>query len=331
MYCQNCGAKLPENDPSQPNPASALRRYNAATIIFASLAVLSVLVSVVKGVVPLYLLYAAMWAVIAWHWHSKRPANSTALVLYLAVGMAGVAGYFTPHPTKIQSNRIDAKVNTGSLSTVTATTQNASDSNPESAIRRSLEPEHLMFLCGKPQSDDVTKASTGANRWIVYRGSSGSTIGFMYLRAGNHDWVPLWNSATGPAASVLLSELPCLEGLPSPTKEITRENHDAARNRELLKGLTGEGLVARCGQPLEDTSQSSYYPGIETIKRRLSYRSASGSTVTFEFIKPITVKRPNAPWWFMDMEDAGLQYDNENGGQHIVEALPCIDPHRQGS
>jgi hypothetical protein len=70
-------------------------RFNYATVVFASFSVLSLLVSLAKGIVPLYLGESVVWAAVAWYWHKKGPRSeiATAIVLLLAVAVAAGEGY----------------------------------------------------------------------------------------------------------------------------------------------------------------------------------------------------------------------------------------------
>jgi hypothetical protein len=68
---------------------------NYGTLVFGSFSLLSLVVCLVKGVVPIYAVEAAMWGGLAWYWHKKSPRSETAtgIVLLLAVGVAAGEGY----------------------------------------------------------------------------------------------------------------------------------------------------------------------------------------------------------------------------------------------
>lgn len=70
-------------------------RINYGTIVFAAFSMLSLLVCLAKGIVPLYLGESALWAVAAWYWHKKGPRSeaATGIVLLLAVAFAAGEGY----------------------------------------------------------------------------------------------------------------------------------------------------------------------------------------------------------------------------------------------
>jgi hypothetical protein len=69
---------------------SAGSRIQAGTIVFAAFAAISLLVSLVKGLVPIYLLEAIGWAGLAWYWQSKKTHSDLAkgIVGTLAVMVA---------------------------------------------------------------------------------------------------------------------------------------------------------------------------------------------------------------------------------------------------
>ena len=60
------------------------------TLVFGAFSAISLLVSIVKGLVPIYLLEAAGWAGIAWYWQAKKTHSDVAkaIVIVLAVVVA---------------------------------------------------------------------------------------------------------------------------------------------------------------------------------------------------------------------------------------------------
>lgn len=83
--------KNPKSAPSAPVKA----RFNYGTVVFAAFSVLSLLICLAKGIVPIYLGESALWAAVAWYWHKKSPWSeaATGIVLLLAVGVAAGEGY----------------------------------------------------------------------------------------------------------------------------------------------------------------------------------------------------------------------------------------------
>jgi TonB family protein len=78
----------------------------AGTFAFAALSVISLLVSISKGLVPIYLLEACAWAGAAWYWQSKRihseaaKAVVTLLAVLVAVGeVIHIAVQANPQPS----------------------------------------------------------------------------------------------------------------------------------------------------------------------------------------------------------------------------------------
>jgi len=62
----------------------------AGTLVFAAFAAISLLVSIIKGLVPIYLIEAAVWAGAAWYWQAKKTRTelAKAIVIVLAVLVA---------------------------------------------------------------------------------------------------------------------------------------------------------------------------------------------------------------------------------------------------
>lgn len=105
MFCEVCGVELPDDSlfcrkcgiPLGPanhsrNPQASRTFSNIGTVVFGSFALLSLVVSLAKGIVPIYLFEALLWGAIAWIWHRKKPANRVLNLAALVVGIAVVAG-----------------------------------------------------------------------------------------------------------------------------------------------------------------------------------------------------------------------------------------------
>jgi hypothetical protein len=71
-----------------PNqPGSAHKANEIGTYVFGTFSAISLLVSLIKGIEPIYLLESAGWAGAAWYWHRKKMHSqvSKAIVVGLAV------------------------------------------------------------------------------------------------------------------------------------------------------------------------------------------------------------------------------------------------------
>src|ERR1035437_8541337 len=78
-------------DESQPlRDGVAGTAIRVGTLVFGAFSAVSLLVSIVKGLVPIYLLEAAGWAGIAWYWQRKKTHSDVAkaIVIVLAVLVA---------------------------------------------------------------------------------------------------------------------------------------------------------------------------------------------------------------------------------------------------
>jgi hypothetical protein len=83
----------PTTGPTQS--ASVNASPNLGTIVFASFALLSLIVSFVKGIVPIFLVEAVLWGALALYWYKKKPTSqaATGVILLLAVAIAAGEGY----------------------------------------------------------------------------------------------------------------------------------------------------------------------------------------------------------------------------------------------
>ena len=106
-YCPHCGQSFTPAPPAieSPSPSPEVeseteelteqqaptsgdsdKKRKIGTYLFGAFSVLSLLVSIVKGIVPLYLIESAVWAGAAWYWHRKKTHSelATAIVIVLA-------------------------------------------------------------------------------------------------------------------------------------------------------------------------------------------------------------------------------------------------------
>jgi hypothetical protein len=113
-FCPHCGkpANVIPSDIESPDPVSQLqtltdnstiqasqkgnnqswRAIAIGTWVFGAFSALSLLVSIVKGIVPIYLLEAAIWAILAWYWQSKKKHSESAQLTVILLGILVVIG-----------------------------------------------------------------------------------------------------------------------------------------------------------------------------------------------------------------------------------------------
>lgn len=111
-FCPHCGTALPAGSPvvESPTPPLELKvatevvseapaptpsvasdgRNEFGTYMFGAFALISLLVSLIKGVVPIYLMESAIWAGAAWYWHRAKTHSELgkAIVIVIAVLVA---------------------------------------------------------------------------------------------------------------------------------------------------------------------------------------------------------------------------------------------------
>jgi hypothetical protein len=109
-FCPHCGKALvsapPAVEPSAVEPSVSPSAVNAiseqqteeqqasevsnadksnkiGTWVFGSFSALALLVSIIKGIVPIYLIESAIWAGAAWYWHSKKTHSELAKAIVI--------------------------------------------------------------------------------------------------------------------------------------------------------------------------------------------------------------------------------------------------------
>jgi hypothetical protein len=69
---------VPNNELTSKPIVSTNSGIQAGTIVFAAFAFISLLVSLAKGLVPIYLFEGVGWAILAWYWQSKKTHSDLA-------------------------------------------------------------------------------------------------------------------------------------------------------------------------------------------------------------------------------------------------------------
>lgn len=86
MSCPKCGYEIPSNSKFCLECGTSVIAERPAVvvdfgaIIFGSFALLSLIVFFAQGLVPIYFIEAALWALAAWLWHKRKPTSQVAVV-----------------------------------------------------------------------------------------------------------------------------------------------------------------------------------------------------------------------------------------------------------
>jgi hypothetical protein len=137
QFCRKCGSafsssksqlssEIPAGEKQAPSAArgvpvdSAPARANSifGTLVFSGLSLLTLAICFAKGIVPIYLAEAGLWAALALLWHKKHVASPVAngAVLLLAVALAAGEGFLigrqpTESYTYLQQGNFQFRVN----------------------------------------------------------------------------------------------------------------------------------------------------------------------------------------------------------------------------
>jgi hypothetical protein len=88
------------------------------------------------------------------------------------------------------------------------------------------------------------------------------------------------------------------------------------KQEQAVASVTPEHLLARCGQPLEDTTKSVY----PILMRTMTYQISRNETYIFDFSRTAEEK---SDWVFLSMKDAnGKSYET---AEEKVSAMSCLN------
>ena len=88
------------------------------------------------------------------------------------------------------------------------------------------------------------------------------------------------------------------------------------KQEQAVTSVTPEYLLARCGQPLEDTTKSVY----PILMRKMTYQTSRNETYIFDFSR---TAEETSDWVFLSMKDAsGKSYQT---AEAKVGAMSCLN------
>jgi len=91
------------------------------------------------------------------------------------------------------------------------------------------------------------------------------------------------------------------------------------KQEQAVASVTPEHLLARCGQPLEDTTKSVY----PILMRTMTYQISRNETYTFDFSR---TAEDNSDWVFLSMKDSnGKSYQT---AKEKVSAMSCLNSRK---
>ena len=91
------------------------------------------------------------------------------------------------------------------------------------------------------------------------------------------------------------------------------------KHEQAVASVTPEHLLARCGQPLEDTTKNVY----PILMRTMTYQISRNETYVFDFSRTAEDK---SDWVFLSMKDAtGKSYET---AEEKVAAMSCLNSRK---
>src|SRR5579862_4592984 len=166
-YCPRCGVKIN----AQPEPTEAqnqarapqaqpLAKILAGTWVLGAFSAISFLVSVVHGLIPIYLMESAAWAGVAWFWQKKthsETANIIVIVAGIVVGIGEVA-------------HIVRHWNDNEVRPSTSITLPVTPSDTVATVTQSVPPPIALESASKSSSPVQSRISNSANPGSVPSG-----------------------------------------------------------------------------------------------------------------------------------------------------------------
>ena len=123
----------------------------------------------------------------------------------------------------------------------------------------------------------------------------------------------IWLSVVGAIAGLILIVTLAQRGFEWIGKKRER------RHEQAVASVTPEHLLARCGQPAEDTTRNLY----PILMRTMTYQISRGETYIFDFSR---TAEEQSDWVFLSMKDAtGKSYET---AEEKVSAMSCLNSRK---
>lgn len=114
-FCPQCGRGIEALSAIQPTTVATISsegdqstpkyRIKPGTFLFVAFASVSLIVSVVKGVIPIYLFESAAWGALAWYWQSRKTQSDTVKGIVFFIAGALVVGEVIQMATRFNVTR----------------------------------------------------------------------------------------------------------------------------------------------------------------------------------------------------------------------------------
>ena len=154
-FCPHCGkafaASLPATDPpgssaflnplpevedKNPSVAPSNGSDKIGTYVLGTFAAISILIFLIKGIVPIYLGEAAIWVACAWYWHRKKTHSDFAKAIVIVIAVLVAVGEVTQIASQFRSDSKRTVANVPNLFDQGITSQ-SNGTEPSQAVRTS--------------------------------------------------------------------------------------------------------------------------------------------------------------------------------------------------
>jgi len=180
------------------------------------------------------------------------------------------------------------------------------------AERQAEAKEIAESLAGKPAAEAPTQSRYAAVTVSPGSARSGSSpvaefVGFL------EQTKRLWLMVVGTIVGLIVLVTAAQRGFAWFSEKRERKQEQA------VAGVTPEHLLARCGQPLEDTTKNVY----PILMRTITYQISRNETYIFDFSR---TAEETSDWVFLSMKDGnGKSYET---AEEKVSAMSCLNSRK---
>jgi hypothetical protein len=209
-------------------------------------------------------------------------------------------------------SRRDDESTSGKAGEIMDSTKQAGELAAAAIAERQAEAKEIAESLAGKRTAESPKQSRYSPVTVVPGSTSGSfsVAGFVgFLKQTKRVWLMAVGTIVGLIVLATLAE----RGFAWLSEKRER------RQEHAVASVTPEHLLARCGQPLEDTTKNVY----PILMRTMTYQISRNETYIFDFSR---TAEENSDWVFLSMKDSnGKSYET---AEEKVSAMSCLNSRK---